>query len=63
MTMFLPDEKAASALDQKWELCVDSFAIGRFGRLTVERGLEHIGSASRPTARAQPISNLARGAL
>ena len=49
MTMFLPDEKAASTLDQTWEFCLDSFAIGRFGQLTVERGLEHVGSASWST--------------
>ncbi len=64
MTMFLPDEKAASTLEQTWEFCLDSFTIGRFGQLTVERGLEHVGSASpRSTARAQPISDFARGAL
>ena len=49
MTMFLPDEKAASTLEQTWEFCLDSFAIGRFGQLTVERGLEHVGSASWST--------------
>ena len=49
MTMFLPDEKAASTLEQTWEFCLDSFAIGRFGQLIVERGLEHVGSASWST--------------
>ena len=49
MTTFLPDEKAASTLEQTWEFCLDSFTIGRFGQLIVERGLEHVGSASWST--------------
>jgi hypothetical protein len=44
--MFLHDEEAASTLTQTWDFCLDSFAIGRFGHLVVERGLEHVGSTN-----------------
>ena len=49
MSTFLHEGKAADTLDRTQEFNIDGFAIGRFGQLAVERGLEHVGSASWST--------------
>jgi hypothetical protein len=41
MSAFL-DATESGALQQTQELCLDNFTLNRFGRLVIERGLEHV---------------------